>query len=113
MKNPILAFLLALWHMFLDMAKVAKSRKAQVSALAAAVIIGAIIATAFAMIIGSIILGETYSVAQGLSLGTDANATVEAMYDIIWPSMQLLPLQILVLVGAAIMAAVGLFLARG
>jgi len=92
--------------------KLLRSRKGQASALAAAVIIGAIIATAFAMIIGAIILSETYDVATGLSLGTDANTTVEGMYDIIWPSMQLLPLQILVLVGAAIMAAVGLFLAR-
>lgn len=93
--------------------KFLKSRKGQVSAMAAAIIIGSIIATAFAMIIGAIVLGETYDVAAGLDLGTSANETIEAMYDIIWPSMNLLPLQILVLVGAAIMAAVGLFLARG
>jgi hypothetical protein len=81
--------------------------------LAAAVIIGAIVATSFAMLIGAVILGETYDIATNLKLSTEANQTVEAMYDIIWPSMQLLPIQILVLVGAAIMAAVGLFLARG
>lgn len=83
--------------------------------MAAAIIIGAIIATAFAMIIGAIILSETYDVADSLITGgatDEANITVEAMYDIIWPSMQLLPLQILVLVGASIMAAVGLFMVR-
>lgn len=85
--------------------------------MAAAVIIGSIIATAFAMIIGAIILGETHDIAGNIIGGnattSQANATVEAMFDIIWPSLNLLPLQILVLVGAAIMAAVGLFLARG
>jgi len=88
-----------------------KNKKAAVSAVAAVLVIASIIATAFAMIIGSVILGKTYDVASDLSLGSDANSTVEGMYDIIWPSMQILPIQILVLVGAAIMAAVGLLMA--
>ena len=89
-----------------------RSRKAQMRGIAAVIIIGAVIATAFAMVIGAVILGETYDIAADLDMSTDANETIEAMYDIVWPSMRLLPLQILVLVGAAIMAAVGLFLAR-
>ncbi len=63
--------------------KFRRSRRGQVTALAAAVIIGAIIATAFAMIIGAVVLGETYDVATTLNLGTDANATIEGMYDVI------------------------------
>jgi len=86
--------------------------KAQVRGLAAVLIIGAVIATAFGMVIGAVILGETQTIAYDLNMTTQANETVKRMFDIIWPAMRLLPLQILVLVGAAIMAAVGLFLAR-
>jgi len=79
--------------------------------LAVGAIIAVIIATAFAMIVGAIILSQTYDVADGL-VANDAtdnvNITVEGMFDIIWPSMQLLPIAILVLVGAAIMAVVAL-----
>ncbi len=71
-------------------------------------IIGTIVATAFGILLGSILLSETYDVAASLDLSTDANATVEAMFDIIWPSMQLLPLVILVLVAVAIIAVVAL-----
>lgn len=91
-----------------------RNRKAQVQGFAAAAIIGSIIATAFAMIVGALLLGETYDVADTLvttSAGDDVNDTIEGMFDIIWPSMNLLPLQILILAGAAIMAAVGLLMA--
>ncbi|MGD2090785.1 MAG: hypothetical protein PVH61_31725 [Candidatus Aminicenantes bacterium] len=88
-----------------------RDRKGTSGILAVGAIIAVIIATAFAMIVGAIILSETYSVADGLienSATDDANITVEGMFDIIWPSMQLLPIAILVLVGAAIMAVVAL-----
>jgi hypothetical protein len=88
--------------------KFKKNDRGAMELLAAGAIVGIIIATAFAMIVGSIILSETYDVAASLDVGTDANATIEGMYDIIWPSMQLLPIAILVLVGAAIMAVVAL-----
>lgn len=90
--------------------KIVKDRRAA-GLLAVGAIIGVIIATAFALIVGAIILSQTYTVADTLITGgtTDpANQTVEAMFDIIWPSMQLLPIAILVLVGAAIMAVVAL-----
>jgi len=90
------------------MRKFRKDRKGTSGLFAVGAIIAIIVATAFAMIVGSIILSETYDVAATLNLGTDANTTVEGMYDIIWPSMQLLPIAILVLVGAAIMAVVAL-----
>lgn len=79
--------------------------------LAVGAIIAVIIATAFAMIVGAIILSQTYDVADTLvtgSAGDPVNDTIEGMFDIIWPSMQLLPIAILVLVGAAIMAVVAL-----
>lgn len=88
-----------------------KDRKGAAGLLAVGAIIAVIVATAFAMIVGSLILSETYDVADTLivnSATNDVNITVEGMYDIIWPSMQLLPLAILVLVGAAIMAVVAL-----
>ena len=97
------------WIAFLSLFR---SRKAQMRGIAAVAIIGAVIATAFAMVIGAVILGETQTIAYDLNMTPDANDTVKAMYEIVWPSLRLLPLQILVLVGAAIMAAVGLFLAR-
>ena len=90
------------------MNKLRHDRKGEQSLLAVGAIIAVIIATAFAMIVGSIILSETYEVAATLDLSTDANTTVEGMFDIIWPSLQLLPIAILVLVGAAIMAVVAL-----
>lgn len=79
--------------------------------LAVGAIIAVIIATAFSMIVGAIILSQTYDVADVLvtgDIGTPVNDTIEGMFDIIWPSMQLLPIAILVLVGAAIMAVVAL-----
>lgn len=88
------------------------SRDKRGISLAAGAIIGLIIATAFAMIVGAIILSETYDVAAALDMGTDANETVEAMFDIVWPSLQLLPIQILALVGVAIMGVVALFASR-
>lgn len=97
------------WIAFL---RLLRNRKAQIRGIAAVAIIGAVIATAFAMVIGAIILGETQQIAYDLNMTEEANTTVTGMYDIVWPAMRLLPLQILVLVGAAIMAAVGLFLAR-
>jgi len=90
------------------MNKLRRDRMGNTSLLAVSAIIAVIIATAFAMIVGSIILSETYDVAATLDLSTDANTTVEGMFDIIWPSLQLLPISILVLVGAAIMAVVAL-----
>jgi len=90
------------------MNKLRRDRTGTTSLLAVSAIIAVIIATAFAMIVGSIILSETYDVAATLDLSTDANTTVEGMFDIIWPSLQLLPISILVLVGAAIMAVVAL-----
>jgi hypothetical protein len=84
------------------------NRKAEGSLLAVGAIIAVIIATAFAMLVGSIILSKTYDVAGNMGLSPDANTTVENMFDIIWPSLQLLPIAILVLVGAAIMAVVAL-----
>ena len=97
------------WIAFL---RLLHSRKAQMRGIAAVAIIGAVIATAFAMVIGAVILGETQSIAYDLNMTSEANETIKSMYEIVWPSLRLLPLQILVLVGAAIMAAVGLFLAR-
>lgn len=91
--------------------KLVRDHKGGMGLLAVGAIIAVIIATAFAMIVGAIILSETYSVADGLIANdaTDnANVTIEGMFDIIWPSMQLLPIAILVLVGAAIMAVVAL-----
>lgn len=91
--------------------KLVRDHKGAMGLLAVGAIIAVIIATAFAMIVGAIILSETYDVADGLVANdaTDnANITVEGMFDIIWPSMQLLPIAILVLVGAAIMAVVAL-----
>ncbi len=86
-----------------------KNKRGDTSLLAIGAIIAVIIATAFAMVVGSILLNETYDVAATLVPDSgDANTTVEGMFDIIWPSMQLLPLAILVLVGAAIMAVVAL-----
>ena len=85
-----------------------KNKRAEGSMLAVGAIIAVIIATAFAMLVGSIILSKTYDVASDMALSTDANTTVEGMFDIIWPSLQLLPIAILVLVGAAIMAVVAL-----
>ena len=87
------------------------NKRGAVGLLAAGAIIGVIIATAFAMIVGVIILQNTYTVADTLipnSATNQANITIEGMFAIIWPSMQLLPIAILVLVGAAIMAVVAL-----
>lgn len=95
----------------MNLRKLVRDRKGGAGLLAVGAIIAVIIATAFAMIVGAIILSETYSVADGLianSATDDANITVEGMFDIIWPSMQLLPIAILVLVGAAVMAVVAL-----
>lgn len=85
-----------------------RNHKAAMGLISVVAIIGTIVATAFGILLGSIILSETYDVAAGLDMGTDANETVEAMFDIIWPSMQLLPLVILVLVAVAIIAVVAL-----
>lgn len=91
-----------------DMSRWIKNRKGAMGLISVVAIIGTIIAAAFGILLGSILLSETYDVAASLDLGTDANETVEAMYDIIWPSMQLLPLIILVLVAVAIIAVVSL-----
>lgn len=88
--------------------KLTTNRKGAMGLISVVAIIGTIVATAFGILLGSIILSETYDVAAGLDMGKDANETVEAMFDIIWPSMQLLPLVILVLVAVAIIAVVAL-----
>jgi hypothetical protein len=57
------------------------NRKAEGSLLAVGAIISIIIATAFAMLVGSIILSKTYDVAGSMGLSPDANSTVEGMFD--------------------------------
>jgi hypothetical protein len=58
------------------------NRRAEGSLLAIGAIIAVIIATAFALLVGSIILSKTYDVAGNMGLSPDANSTVEGMFDI-------------------------------
>jgi hypothetical protein len=59
------------------------NKRAEGSLLAVGAIIGVIIATAFALLVGSIILSKTYDVAGSMGLSPDANSTIEGMFDII------------------------------
>ena len=98
-------------HLQSKVHKILRDKSGATGMLAVGAIIAVIIATAFAMIVGAIILSQTYDVADTLvttDAGDPVNDTIEGMFDIIWPSMQLLPIAILVLVGAAIMAVVAL-----
>jgi len=73
------------------------------------VLVGTIITVAFAMLIGSAILGKLQAIVPELNLSADANTTVNTMFDTVWASMPILPLVILVLIGGTVLAAIAWF----
>jgi len=73
------------------------------------VLVGTIITVAFAMLIGSAILGKLQAIVPELNLSTDANNTVNTMFDTVWASMPILPLVVLVLIGGTVLAAIAWF----